>query len=377
LEVCLYVKMVSCPRITRPEIYLVLACFVISMFMVFQVQNIHHYANVPGDILKNTPASKPTGRWEGDQICSSVDVVYTWVNGSDPKHREAMRKYGGGGWDGGYRDYGVIRYSARSVAKFMPWVRNIVIVTNGQVPDWVDTSSPRVRIVTHDQIFENKDDLPTFNSNAIEANLRNIPDIAPCFLYLNDDMFLGSPVSKDTFFDEHGNLKLSMSRGFIAPMYDRMRHNLWHKSVGTSNDIINSYYYPDSKEPVKHNYVAHVCYFMRTDILKTIGERWHNHIERTSSHRFRQGDDTAMPFMQANVALEEFGASKEFIRSIYGTWTTDKDKNTKFWNKVWSNNNICVCMNDQLDNSKNSELEIQRLQQLFEEKFPEKSFIEK
>ena len=84
-----------------------------------------------------------------------------------------------------------------------------------------------------------------------------------------------------------------------------------------------------------------------------------------------------MPFMQANVALEEFGATKENIRGIYGTWGTDSDKNTKFWNKVWSSENICVCMNDQLDNSKESEREIQRLQKLFEEKFPEKSFIEK
>jgi len=311
-------------------------------------------------------------------LCNGpVDVLFTWVNGSDPDHKAQMRKYGGGGWDGGYRDYGVIRYSARSVAKFMPWVRNIVIVTNGQVPNWVDVNSPRLRIVTHEQIFENAADLPTFNSNAIEANLRNIPGIAPCFLYLNDDMFLAAPVSKDAFFDEHGNLKLSMSRGFIAPMKEKMRHNLWHRSVGTSNNIINSYYYPDAKDPVKHHYVSHICYFMRTDILKVIGERWHDKIMETSANKFRKGEDTAMPFMQANVALEEFGATKENFRGIYGTWSKDSDKNTQFWNKVWSGENICVCMNDQLDNSKQSEIEIERLQSLFEEKLPEKSFIEK
>lgn len=132
------------------------------------------------------------------QVCTEVDVVYTWVNGSDPVHKETLKKYGGGGWDGGYRDYGVIRYSIRSVEKFMPWVRNIVIVTNGQVPGWANTSSLKLRIVTHDQIFMNKDNLPTFNSNAIEANLHNIPGLAPCFLYLNDDMFVGMPIDKST-----------------------------------------------------------------------------------------------------------------------------------------------------------------------------------
>ena len=84
-----------------------------------------------------------------------------------------------------------------------------------------------------------------------------------------------------------------------------------------------------------------------------------------------------MPFMQANVALEEFGATKQSLKATYGTWGTDSEKNTQFWNKVWSGGNICVCMNDQLDNSKKAAEEIDRLQRLFEEKLPEKSFIEK
>lgn len=146
----------------------------------------------------NTNQRRPTATTKNGQICTEVDVVYTWVNGSDPVHKKTMTKYGGGDWDGGYRDYGVIRYSIRSVEKFMPWVRNIIIVTNGQIPGWANVSSPKLRIVSHDQIFENKDNLPTFNSNAIEANLYNIPGLAPCFLYLNDDMFVGMPIEKST-----------------------------------------------------------------------------------------------------------------------------------------------------------------------------------
>ena len=391
--------------VRKVELFILGLCLASGAVMVWQAQKLRTMPaaediNAVAAALKEPQRARGHGRWDGDQICSTVDVVYTWVNGSDPEHKREMRKYGGGGWDGGYRDYGVIKYSARSVAKFMPWVRNIVLVTNGQVPNWVNTSSPRFRLVTHSQIFENQQDLPTFNSNAIEANLRNIPGIAPCFLYLNDDMFLAAPISKDRFFDEHGNLKIDMSRGFVAPMKDRMRSNLWHRSVGNSNDLINKYYYPDAKEPVKHSYVSHTCYFMRTDvcrhtsthstifgslqhcaahtqILKTIGERWHDAIQLTSSHRFRKGEDTAMPFMHGNVALEEFGAVKQNMHNLFGTWTTDRSKNDKFWEKVWDKGNGCVCMNDQLDNSKNAEQEIQHLQQLFEEKLPEKSFIEK
>ena len=60
-------------------------------------------------------------------------------------------------------------YSMRSLEKHAPWVRKIFILTNGQVPTWLDTTNPRVEIVTHEQVFENHADLPTFNPNAIEA----------------------------------------------------------------------------------------------------------------------------------------------------------------------------------------------------------------
>lgn len=70
------------------------------------------------------------------------------------------------------------------------------------------------------------------------------------------------------FFDKHGNLNLHMSGGYIAPMEKKMKKNLWHRSVGHTNDLINSYYYPNAKTVVKHKYVSHTCYFMRKDVNK-------------------------------------------------------------------------------------------------------------
>ena len=35
----------------------------------------------------------------------------------------------------------------------------------------------RIRIVTHDEIFKNQSDLPTFNSVAIETHLHRIPGL--------------------------------------------------------------------------------------------------------------------------------------------------------------------------------------------------------
>lgn len=45
-----------------------------------------------------------------------------------------------------------------------------------QVPSWLDVSNPRVTVVPHTSIFADAaNQLPTFNTNAIEANIPNIP----------------------------------------------------------------------------------------------------------------------------------------------------------------------------------------------------------
>lgn len=48
-----------------------------------------------------------------------------------------------------FEDNEELRYSLRSIERHAPWVRNIFIVTNGQIPSWLNLDNPRVTIVTH------------------------------------------------------------------------------------------------------------------------------------------------------------------------------------------------------------------------------------
>ena len=48
-----------------------------------------------------------------------------------------------------FQDNEELRYSLRSVVRFAPWVRRIFIVTNGQIPAWLNLDNPRVTLVTH------------------------------------------------------------------------------------------------------------------------------------------------------------------------------------------------------------------------------------
>eukprot|EP00111_Clytia_hemisphaerica_P018309 TCONS_00054184-protein len=110
-----------------------------------------------------------------------------------------------------FADNDELKYSLRSVEKFVPWIRKIFIVTNGQIPSWLDLHHPRIQLVTHDDIFVNKTHLPTFSSPAIEAHIHRIPGLSKKFIYMNDDVFFGAPVWPDDFFTHSKGHKIYLS----------------------------------------------------------------------------------------------------------------------------------------------------------------------
>ncbi|KAG7379617.1 hypothetical protein PHYPSEUDO_008344 [Phytophthora pseudosyringae] len=160
-----------------------------------------------------------------------IDVVYTWVNGTDPRWKEE-KEFWHKHWiasltgqplpvwgqqasndvkgkddsnsDNRFRDNEELRYSLRSLEKYAPWVRHIFVVTDGQIPSWLDIESPKLSIVKHREIFANESHLPVFSSPAIEWNLDNIQGLSDMFLYFNDDVFLGSPVRPEDFVSQAG-----------------------------------------------------------------------------------------------------------------------------------------------------------------------------
>lgn len=90
-----------------------------------------------------------------------------------------------------YRDSSELRFSIRSLVKNAPWVRHIYIVTDNQIPHWLNLETTQLSIVTHEEIFPNKSHLPVFSSPAIESHLHRIPGLSKKFIYFNDDVFLG------------------------------------------------------------------------------------------------------------------------------------------------------------------------------------------
>ena len=107
-----------------------------------------------------------------------VDVVYTWVNGADPAHAAkraacppGQRDIHPDGLDRArFRDNEELRYSLRSLESFAPWARKVIILTDEQVPVWLNLAHPKVRIADHVECIPARY-LPSFNSQVIEAYL--------------------------------------------------------------------------------------------------------------------------------------------------------------------------------------------------------------
>ncbi|EEC02036.1 hypothetical protein IscW_ISCW000548 [Ixodes scapularis] len=104
-----------------------------------------------------------------------------------------------------------LKYSLRSLQKHAPWVRRVFVVTNGQIPSWLNLDNPRITIVTHEEIFRNLSHLPTYSSPAIETHLHCIPGLSQRFIYLNDDVMFGKEVWPEDFYTHTGGYKVRLA----------------------------------------------------------------------------------------------------------------------------------------------------------------------
>ena len=155
---------------------------------------------------------KDTRKIQGDWDMK-IDLVYTWVDGTDPKwlakKNAALAAAGkpaiaSAVSDNRWKDNDELLYSLRSAEKFAPWLNHIYIITDGSRPKWLNENNPKISIIDHKDIIP-AELLPTFNSLAIEQFIWNIPNLSEHFLYANDDMFFGNGVSPEFFFDAAGN----------------------------------------------------------------------------------------------------------------------------------------------------------------------------
>ena len=229
-----------------------------------------------------------------------VDVVYTWVNGSQPEFQRTLlaadvsstlpyRPHASR-----FRDDGLLQFALRSLLQsdaLMRSVRHVYIVSSGEVPwflrdelrplvngsaaecggaargfTYVPLAMPlsplvararqgygaggrigggsasRLFVVPHSAIFPNPAaDLPTFNSNGILCSLHRLPQLSDWFLYSDDDTIITRRnTSLDAWWDSRsGAQRLYFTAGHGINRRRRRVGNNWEEAMTFMSGLLD------------------------------------------------------------------------------------------------------------------------------------------
>lgn len=308
-----------------------------------------------------------------------IDLVYLWVNGNDPIWK-AKRNATIGKPDekstinckGRYADNDELKYSLRSIEMYAPWIRRIFIVTDNQIPQWIDTSNPKIKIVDHRDIMP-EECLPSFNSSVIEHFICKIPDLSEHFLYANDDMFINNPVCPETFFAEDGlpimrlthsrlrDIFLSFKKRFLGIPFKNYVQ-IVHNSAQLVKEKYGIYY---NAKP-HHNIDA----YLKSD-CQHAEDIFKNEISKTLCNHVRNSNDIHRS-IYAFIDLAE--------KRCHPTYVNQKTsfrfhiQNHKHYKKLEKYNPIFFCMND---SEYANDYDRKMVKEFLGKRFPTKSEFEK
>ena len=318
-----------------------------------------------------------------------IDLVYLWVDGSDPVWRAKKRAFEKGvPYTIGERaldearfvDNDELKYSLRSVERYAPWIRHIYIVTDGQTPSWIDLTDSRISIVDHAEIMP-QEALPTFSSPAIEWCVDNIPGLSEHFLLANDDTFIGREVQPDFFFNPKGAPIIRLKKWASSK-----RHmSLYLKTVERAQELIHQTLGKRIAYIPHHNIDAY-----RKSDIKKCKELFSEHVSRTINSHFRSEDDLQRVVVQYYLLATKEGELR--LMGRYNRATSLKDKLTSMLQGKFSydSRRIAItvpdiravlekysptlyCLNDGEEADEECR---ERVRKFLEEEFPNKSSFE-
>ena len=331
-------------------------------------------------------------------MAQDIDIVVTWVDMNDPEWKKDFLKYSGkdgiednGVVDARFRDYGLLKYWFRGVEQFAPWIRKIHFVTSGQIPQWLDTSNPKLNLVDHKD-FIPEEFLPTYNSVVIERYMHRIPDLAEKFVYFNDDFYILRPIPEERFFNN--GLPCDISVFQYNPSWSQ-----WYKTLKNNIRLINRHF---NKREVLKNFhdkwfspeygskgrinrwlqwypkfiTLRVHHNAQPYLKSTFNEVWsaeETELKRTSSNRFRHSSDYS----------PELFRTWQICKGNFTPYNTYKDtkmfplmvKPKQAIKAIRNQEYSLVCLNDN-KNIRNYDNLMAEIQEAFESILPSKSSFE-
>ncbi len=279
-----------------------------------------------------------------------VDAVFTWVDGDDPIWSEKMAAHRRAANQlpptaevkSRFKSRDELKYAVRALLTYAPWIRNVYLVSDNQIPDWLSIEYP-VKVISHEEIFPNLSDLPVFNSHAIEANLHRIDGLSENYLYFNDDVFLRSSAAKADFFGPFGSYsKFFYSEATYIPF--ETDDDLIPVDLAAANNskLIHELFGFQPRRKFQHTPIA-----LKRSTISALEARCKKIFESTSRSKFRSLSDYSI----ASSLAHHFGyvngwASPGCIR--YDYINLNEDAAFRRLERLVENDKrvACFCVND-------------------------------
>lgn len=322
-----------------------------------------------------------------------IDIVIPWVDNMDPawqkkfiKYQDRKERYFGNKSVERFRDYNTLKYLFRSVEKYTPWVNHIFLITDNQRPAWLNDNN-KVTVVDHREYLD-LENLPCFNSNALELSIHKIPNLAEHFIYMNDDVLFNKNLLPEDFFINDRPKDIRVYRNFY-PKEDF--DNIVFNDVKLINRDVIKGNWPVSKhglfslkyrKQVRYNFMQ-ICrknisaYYDHHGVIpftKKDFERawklWNKEFKATQAHKFRDISDVSV-WVVRYLRLE-LGLFEPQDVKFYEFYTINDVARIKM--ELENAKHPAICINDIEVNNYDSK--ITEINKTLERKFPKKSEFE-
>lgn len=335
---------------------------------------------------------------------NDIDIVIIWVDGSDKKWLAEKRKYQNesfdkksemvesGSEDSRFRDWDNLKYVFRSIEKYAPWVRKVHFVTCGHLPNWLDTSNPKLNIVKHSDFIPKKY-LPTFNSHTIELNLHRIEGLAEQFIYFNDDMLFLRPTKKSHFFKNGKPCQTAIMDASCVTGNDTALAKIYNMCPLNKNfnkkTVINKNFFKWFNIKYGTKIVKNICLypfrhftgfyemhipnsFLKTT-FETVWEKEYEILDSTCMNKFRGSEQVSQWLLENWQAVEGNFVPRSVKFGFAGRYNENDETILKIIEKQ---KYYMLCVNDD-EKIKDFELAKHKLNSTFDKILGEKSSFEK
>ncbi len=322
----------------------------------------------------------------GLQLSSErIDIVYLWVNGADPvwrqKRQQALMRAGGqqddlarhGDVAGRYRDNDELRYNLRALEKFFPHHGHVFLVTDGQVPHWLQAHD-HLTVVDHRDLMP-ATALPVFDSGHIESYLHHIPGLAERFIYLNDDVFFGAKVNPVEWFGANGVAVFKE----VAPVpdYDTLQQ---HETALVNASVLSKHWLSNRYPKYRHaaRIFAHSPRPMFKSVLAELEEAAPELFQQVRQTVFRSWQvPPLVPDLVPRWMLHTGLAALQTMEPLYIS-SGAPDAEQQFQTLIAEFGRIpFFCINDTSDDAVDDAPQLQRITSTLEQLLPQPSTFER